>query len=132
MNIEFYDYNDSQKVEKSNNKRPVERTYSLWRCPNAGQCFELRGTLPPVQTIPDQRCSIAHLDVQTHPKVENESIQEDEQTSRGGDDITTLNEVHRDSRRTTGEDRSSPSEGSYGLLVGESGVYMCTSADLIT
>ena len=111
------------KVETANTKRPVERTYSLWRCPNAGQCFELCGTLPPVQTVPDQNCHIALFNVQIRSKVENESIQEDEQTNPSGDYITTPNEVHRDTRRTIGEDKSSTSEGSYGEDCAETALY---------
>ncbi len=46
--------------------------------------------------------------------VENEGTQEVEQTSQGGDDITTVDEGHSDARRMTGEDTSSTGEGGYG------------------
>ena len=46
--------------------------------------------------------------------VEKEGIQEDEQTSQGGDNITTVNEGHSNTRRMTGVYLFSAGEGGYG------------------
>ena len=70
-------------------------------------------------------CSIL---LQIRSKIENESLQEYEQTSPGGDHITALNEVHSDARRMTGEELSIMIEGRYGKGRVETDLHSLISA----